>query len=80
MRRSVLILLLAVAAGGRGKKQPLRAADNQPLPVKPATAAVRPTPTDILNRGPQAAPLRFNELVTKSQVLQSDRFDMPPPG
>ncbi|WP_419826761.1 hypothetical protein [Sphingomonas sp.] len=80
MRRIGIALLLALAVAACGKKQPLRPADNAALPVKPRTAAAQPTPDQLLTPGAQARPTRFNELLTKSQELQSDRFDMPPPG
>ena len=79
MKRTLTILAL-VALAACGKKTSLRELDGVALPPKPATAAVQPTPDQLLATDTQQRPTRFNELVTKSQELQADRFNMPPPG
>lgn len=80
MRRVAIVLLAAALLAGCGKKEMLKPADNTPLPPKPATAATQPTPGELLTPPTQARPTRFNEIVTQSKELNSDRFDMPPPG
>ena len=80
MRRAAALLFLGLALAACGKKEMLKAADNRPLPPKPRTAASQPTPASLLDPGTQSRPQRFNELVTKSQALKADHFDMPPPG
>jgi hypothetical protein len=75
-----MLLGLALALASCGKKSLLKEAGNTPLPPKPQTAMKQPTSADLLNPASQTRPTRFNEIVTQSQQLQSDRFDMPPPG
>jgi len=58
----------------------LKPASGESMPVKPKTAAAAPSVTDLLTPGPQAKPVRDDELVTKSTPLKPDRFDLPPPG
>lgn len=80
MRRIAVVAMMAAAelASGCGKKQSLVAGAGQTLPVKAVTSPARLTPDELLNTTAQQRPTRFNELVTRSQELQSDRFDMPP--
>jgi hypothetical protein len=80
MKRIAGFLLLGVLLAGCGKKEMLKEAGDTPLPPKPATAALQPTPAQLLVPATQTRPTRFNEIVTQSKELQSDRFDMPPPG
>ncbi len=81
MRRTAIIAGVAIALlGGCGKKSELRPAAGQALPVKPATSPSQPSVTQLLTPGPQAKPVRDDELVNKSRPLQPDRFDLPPPG
>jgi hypothetical protein len=80
MRIALTLCAAGLALAGCGKKQMLQPADARPLPVQPATAPARPQPADLLATDTQQRPTRFNELVTQSQELQADRFDMPPPG
>lgn len=82
MSRTVIALVAAaaLALGACGKKEMLKAADNTPLPPRPATSPAQPQPGDLLATESQMRPQRFNEIVTKSRELRSDRFDMPPPG
>jgi hypothetical protein len=81
MRTIAIVACLGLALlGGCGKKTMLKPAANMPLPVKPATAAKQPSVADLLTVGPQARPVRQDELVIKSAPLAPDRFDLPPPG
>ena len=81
MRKTAIVACLAIALlAGCGKKSVLKPAAGAALPVKPAMAAAQPSVTDLLTPGPQAKPVRDDELVTKSEPLKPDRFDLPPPG
>ncbi|WP_298692714.1 hypothetical protein [uncultured Sphingomonas sp.] len=81
MRTIAIVACLGlVLLGGCGKKTMLKPAANMPLPVKPATSAKQPSVADLLTVGPQARPVRQDELVIKSAPLAPDRFDLPPPG
>ena len=78
IRRFILAAmpLLLVACGDTA---PLRPAAGQSLPVRPALAQVTPDADDLLETTPQAAPDRVDELITRSQPRETDRFDLPPP-
>ena len=81
MRKIAIVACLAFALiAGCGKKTVLRPATGQTLPQKPATALSQPSVTDLLTPGPQARPVRDDELVNRSVPLQPDHFDLPPPG
>ncbi len=81
MNKTVLVACLGLALlAGCGKKTVLKPAAGQALPQKPATSPSQPSVTDLLTPGPQAKPVRDDELVNKSRPLQPDRFDLPPPG
>lgn len=76
-RFAILALPLALAACG--DTAPLKPAAGQSLPVKPALAKVTPDAEDLLRPTVMAAPERVDELVTRSQPREADRFDLPPP-
>ncbi len=78
MKRLLLLAPLALA-GGCGKIAPLEPAPGQHLPVKPAMAATTPTAEELLQPRTDAAPLRVDELMRRSQPRRADRFDLPPP-
>ena len=75
--RLVPIIALALAACGR--VAPLRPAEGQSLPIKPAMAAATPTPEQLLTPPTFARPERIDELMKRSQPRRADRFDLPPP-
>lgn len=77
LRAAFLIASLAglAACGVRG---PLQPEPGESLPVAPETAASQPTAEDLLRRPPIAAPARVDELLTRSEERQEDRFDLPP--
>ena len=75
--RLVPIIALALAACGR--VAPLRPAEGQSLPIKPAMAAATPTPEQLLTPPTFAWPERIDELMKRSQPRRADRFDLPPP-
>ena len=78
MKRSLLFVAVLLT-GGCGKIARLEPAPGQPLPVKPAMAAVTPNADDLLVRRADAAPQRVDELLSRSQPRRADRFDLPPP-
>jgi hypothetical protein len=79
MIRRFAILALPLALAACGDTAPLRPAAGQSLPVKPALAQVTPDADDLLETTPMAAPERVDELITRSQSRETDRFDLPPP-
>jgi len=79
MRKLGVALALLIALAGCGGRQPLRAAEGQKMPVKPAMAAKQPTTAELLTPPPIARPERVNEVLTRSEVRKDDRFDLPPP-
>lgn len=76
-RFAILALPLALAACG--DTAPLKPASGQSLPVKPALAKVTPDAEDLLRPTVMSAPERVDELVTRSEAREADRFDLPPP-
>ena len=79
MFRRFAILALPLAVAACGDTAPLRPAAGQSLPVKPALAQKTPDASDLLETTPMAAPERVDELLTRSQPRETDRFDLPPP-
>ncbi|WP_206367537.1 hypothetical protein [Sphingomonas sp. HDW15A] len=79
MIRRFAILALPLAITACGDTAPLRPAAGQSLPVKPALAQTTPDASDLLETTPMAAPERVDELITRSQRRETDRFDLPPP-
>ena len=69
----------AVLLAGCGKVSPLRPAEGQSLPVKPAMASVTPDAEQLLTPPSYAKPERIDELMKRSQPRRADRFDLPPP-
>jgi len=75
--------LIGIAAAGLvlgacGVRAPLRPAPGESLPVAPATAERALTPEELLARPPIARPGRVDELLTRSEERDEDRFDLPP--
>ena len=77
MRRFAVLTM--VALGACGKVGPLMPAVGQSLPVKPLMARETPDAAKLLQLPTMAKPERVDELLTKSQPRQADRFDLPPP-
>ena len=76
-RLAIAISTLAIASCGRvGDLQPQA---GKTLPQKPALAARALTAEELLDKRPQADPRRVDELNTRGEVRQADRFDLPPP-
>lgn len=79
MIRRFAILALPLAITACGDTAPLRPAAGQSLPVKSALAQKTPDADDLLEPTPLSAPQRVDELLTRSQPRETDRFDLPPP-
>ena len=79
MIRRIAILVLPLAVTACGDTAPLRPAAGQSLPVKAALAQKTPDADELLETTPVAAPERVDELLTRSQPRETDRFDLPPP-
>jgi predicted small lipoprotein YifL len=76
MSRIAIAAALLVAACG--VRAPLEPAAGENLPVAPETATRAPTSEELLERPPIARPARVDELLTRSQEREEDRFDLPP--
>ena len=74
---AVTFALLALGACGRVGE--LKPAPGQSLPVKPKLARATPTAEDLLTPPPIARPERVDELQSRNEPRESDRFDLPPP-
>ena len=74
--RAVLLLPLALAACGN--PAPLTPLAGRSLPPPPPLEEDRPTAAQLLTPGPQARPDRTDEILTRSEERQPDRFDLPP--
>ena len=78
--KPVLIMVAAsLALAGCGRVAPLRPAEGQSMPVKPAMATQTPDAEDLLATPSYAKPERIDELMKRSQPRRADRFDLPPP-
>lgn len=78
MRRILATLALAAALAGCGQKSDLEPLPGQALPPAPYGSEVRPSPQDLLELDPQAAPERSVELRKRSEEREDDPFDLPP--
>jgi predicted small lipoprotein YifL len=78
MRRRIAIVALAAALAACGVRGPLEPEPGQPLPVQPETAARAATTEELLTPPPIARPSRVDELITRSEEREEDRFELPP--
>ena len=77
-KAAFLLASLAGLLAACGVRAPLQPEPGESLPVAPETAASQPTAEDLLRRPPIAAPARVDELLTRSEEREEDRFDLPP--
>ncbi|HEX8365477.1 MAG TPA: hypothetical protein VF603_09370 [Allosphingosinicella sp.] len=73
-----LLFIGALLLAGCGVRAPLEPEPGQSLPVAPETAARQPTSEELLEPPPIARPARVDELLTRSEEREEDRFDLPP--
>ena len=78
MKTTLFLFAAALGLAACGKVAPLTPKSGQTLPVKPRLADQRPDADDLLAYTPEARPKRVDEIITRSQPRQADRFDMPP--
>ncbi len=78
MTRALSIAALVLVLAACGQVAPLRPLPGHSLPVKPLLASATPSVEDLLQLQPQAKPRRTDELLTRSQPREPDRFDLPP--
>ena len=71
---SALLLLLGACA----QVAELEPAQGNTLPVAPVGREDQPTPAELLEPDPQAAPERSVELRRRSEEREDDPFDLPP--
>jgi predicted small lipoprotein YifL len=76
--RRMLLAACALAVAGCGARAPLRPPPGEPLPVAPEMAGRPLTSEELLTPPPIARPQRVDELLTRSQEREDDRFDLPP--
>ena len=75
MRAVPLLLLLPAACGSPAPLTPLA---GRSLPPPPPFEGERPTAAELLAPTPQQRPDRTDEILTRSEERQPDRFDLPP--
>ena len=75
MKATLLLSLLLTACGNPAPLTP-QAGQSLPPPLPLETA--RPTAAELIEPGPQARPDRTDEILTRSEVREPDRFDLPP--
>ena len=78
MTRNMIALAAALLLAACGVRAPLEPAPGESLPVAPETAARAPTPEELLERPTIARPARVDELITRSEEREEDRFELPP--
>ncbi|WP_106640515.1 hypothetical protein [Allosphingosinicella vermicomposti] len=76
MKALILAPLILLAACGQ--REALRPAPGQSLPPTPLGAPDQPTPAELLEVPAIARPERTEEVLTRSEERETDRFDLPP--
>jgi predicted small lipoprotein YifL len=72
------IALSALLLAGCGIRGPLQPPPGEPLPVAPEMAGRQLTSEELLTPPPIARPERVDELLTRSEEREDDRFELPP--
>ena len=78
MKRLILVVLLPVSLAACGQTADLKPVAGKTLPVAPYGRADQPTPEELMEPVPQAAPERSVELRSRSEEREDDPFDLPP--
>jgi hypothetical protein len=73
------VLLGALLLAACGQKADLEPLAGETLPPQPYGAKATPSPEDLLELDPLAAPRRSVELRKRSEEREDDPFDLPPP-
>jgi predicted small lipoprotein YifL len=72
------IALSALLLAGCGIRGPLQPPAGEQLPVAPEMAGRPLTSEELLTPPPIARPERVDELLTRSEEREDERFDLPP--
>ena len=78
MRRTIIIIAIALALAACGQKGDLRPRSAQANPPAPYGREQALTTEALLTPPPQAAPQRSVELRTRSEPREDDPFNLPP--
>jgi len=68
----------ALLLAGCGVRAPLEPAAGEAMPVQAETATRAATAEELLTPPPIVRPARTDELLTRSEEREDDRFDLPP--
>lgn len=74
-----LLGLTPLLLAGCAQQADLTLAPGQSLPPAPHGRVDPPSPRELLQLDPQAAPPRSDELRSRSEERADDPFDLPPP-
>jgi hypothetical protein len=77
--KAAAVTFALLVLGACGQVGELRPPPGQSLPVKPKLARTTPTAEQLLTPPPIARPERVDELQSRNEPRESDRFDLPPP-
>jgi hypothetical protein len=78
--RAAALALLTLALTACGTQRDLQPVAGTTLPPAPYGRSDPPTSAELLQRDPQAAPARSEELRRQSEEREDDPFDLPPNG
>jgi hypothetical protein len=78
MTRAALALAALMILAACGGRVDLKPAPGVALPMKAETAAVAPTPEQLMTADTQARPKRSDEQLKRSEERRDDKFDLPP--
>ncbi|OYW44922.1 MAG: hypothetical protein B7Z08_12160 [Sphingomonadales bacterium 32-68-7] len=76
--RAVAVALLALGLAACGTQRDLQPVAGASLPPPPYGRSDAPSAAELLERDPQAAPVRSEELRRQSEEREDDPFDLPP--
>jgi hypothetical protein len=74
-----LLTLLPLLLASCAQQTDLQPAPGESLPPAPNGRVDPPSPGELLELDPQAAPPRSDELRSRSEERADDPFDLPPP-